>query len=88
MSRYVALVLVVACAALSSVRADTYRDALMELYSATDGANWKNNSGWGSTANYCTWYGVQCPLHTTADITEVGAWEVDLCPLCWAFSAS
>lgn len=65
-----AIVALLGCSA-PAVRADSFRDALMSLYTATNGASWTNNAGWGSSANYCTWYGVQCPLHTTGDITGV-----------------
>lgn len=66
-----ALVLCVVVASVASVSADKYRDVLMQLYDATGGASWNNNDGWGSQDNYCTWYGVSCPLHTTQDVTEV-----------------
>ena len=59
----------VLAAVAAGARADQYRDALMDLYTATNGAAWTNNAGWGTSANYCTWFGVSCPLHTTADIT-------------------
>ncbi|MDO5981448.1 leucine-rich repeat domain-containing protein [Flavivirga spongiicola] len=36
----------------------TERDALMALYNATDGANWTNNTNWGTSAPVCDWYGV------------------------------
>lgn len=71
MARRALLLLVVVAAALASAHADKYRDALMELYTATGGDNWKNNAGWGTSAPYCTWYGVGCPLHTTQDITAI-----------------
>src|SRR5699024_5968164 len=32
------------------------RDALMELYRATNGDDWNNNSGWGSDAPIGQWY--------------------------------
>lgn len=68
MSR-LALVLVVLAAVAAGARADKYRVALMDLYTSTNGAAWTNNAGWGTSADYCTWFGVSCPLHTTADIT-------------------
>ncbi|PLS67396.1 MAG: hypothetical protein CV045_13840, partial [Cyanobacteria bacterium M5B4] len=34
--------------------------ALLALYTATDGANWKDNSGWGQNNGVCNWYGVSC----------------------------
>jgi hypothetical protein len=35
-------------------------EALIALYTATNGANWTNNSGWNSTSTPCSWYGVTC----------------------------
>ena len=34
------------------------RAALVALYNATDGPNWRNNTNWLSTKNLSTWYGV------------------------------
>ena len=34
------------------------RSALVALYNATDGPNWRNNTNWLSTKNLSTWYGV------------------------------
>ncbi len=34
------------------------RDALMALYNATDGPNWRNNTNWGTDEPISTWYGV------------------------------
>jgi len=34
--------------------------ALVDLYISTDGANWKNNTGWNVTNTPCDWYGVSC----------------------------
>lgn len=36
------------------------KDALIELYHATNGPNWRNNTGWLTHPNSCTWYGVEC----------------------------
>ena len=35
-------------------------EALMVFYEATDGDNWKINTGWGEDCNICDWYGVEC----------------------------
>ncbi len=35
-------------------------EALVTLYSYTDGANWTNNTGWLVTDTPCSWYGVTC----------------------------
>ncbi len=37
----------------------TDRKALMDLYKATNGKHWTNNSGWGSNAPIGTWYGIK-----------------------------
>ena len=34
------------------------RAALMALYDATDGENWKDNTNWGTDADLDDWYGV------------------------------
>jgi len=34
------------------------REALVALYDATDGPNWRNNTNWLSTKSLSTWYGV------------------------------
>ena len=34
------------------------RSALVALYNATDGPNWRNNTNWLSTKSLSTWYGV------------------------------
>lgn len=38
--------------------AQTDREALVALYSATDGPNWKHKTNWGSGAPLSDWYGV------------------------------
>jgi hypothetical protein len=38
---------------------DSQQDALMQLYNATNGASWKQNTGWGS-GDFCSWYGLEC----------------------------
>ena len=36
------------------------REGLLALFTATDGANWNRNAGWGSSDSECTWEGVVC----------------------------
>ncbi len=37
------------------------RNALIELYEATDGGNWRRNMGWlDPQGSECTWYGIKC----------------------------
>ncbi len=35
-------------------------DALVALYTSTDGANWADNTGWLATNTPCAWFGVVC----------------------------
>lgn len=43
------------------------RNALIKLYNSTDGANWKNNTGWlGAAGAECDWYGITCSIGTDA----------------------
>ncbi|CUG85115.1 GP46-like surface antigen, putative [Bodo saltans] len=59
---------------------------LMDLYNATNGAGWFNNSGWSMTPSACItgWYGVTCD---GSDVTVVALHENSLAgtlPLsCW-----
>lgn len=34
--------------------------ALMSIYDNTGGANWTNKTGWGTSLNVCSWYGITC----------------------------
>ena len=38
----------------------TERSALGALYSATDGEDWANKSGWLGAGDPCEWFGVAC----------------------------
>ena len=39
------------------------RDALVALYNSTDGANWRDNTGWlGEAGTECSWFGVECDI--------------------------
>ncbi|MEZ5048837.1 MAG: M12 family metallo-peptidase [Saprospiraceae bacterium] len=56
-------------------------DILLELYNATNGANWTNNSGWidGATGNdcdYCQWYGVTCDFYS--NVTQINLQQNNL----------
>lgn len=39
--------------------APTDRDALLALYNATGGSNWKNSTNWDTDADLSDWYGVE-----------------------------
>ncbi|CAN0377589.1 unnamed protein product, partial [Laminaria digitata] len=39
--------------------ASTDRDALVALYNATDGANWKESTNWNKGANLSLWHGIK-----------------------------
>eukprot|EP00522_Entomoneis_paludosa_P006889 CAMPEP_0172439602 /NCGR_PEP_ID=MMETSP1065-20121228/531_1 /TAXON_ID=265537 /ORGANISM="Amphiprora paludosa, Strain CCMP125" /LENGTH=2621 /DNA_ID=CAMNT_0013188305 /DNA_START=60 /DNA_END=7928 /DNA_ORIENTATION=- len=36
------------------------REILMSIFNSLDGKSWKHDDGWGSDADFCTWYGVSC----------------------------
>ena len=55
---FAALLLVSVGNALAQGSAATDREALVELYDATDGANWKGIRNWKTTAPIEKWYGV------------------------------
>lgn len=44
------------------------RQALIDLYNATDGPNWKNKTNWNTTADVSTWYGVTV---TDGKVTDI-----------------
>jgi hypothetical protein len=43
-------------------------DALVGFYDSTDGPNWTDRTGWDTTLDVCSWYGVTC---TTGHVTEL-----------------
>jgi hypothetical protein len=45
------------------------RAALMALFNSTNGDEWFNQTGWGTTQSYCTWYGITCD--TEGHVTEL-----------------
>ena len=48
------------------------RQALLDLYTSTNGAGWTDNSGWGGAAGTeCTWYGVICDAGETTVVAIV-----------------
>ena len=68
----VALLGACVCAAAGAAIPSSERDALIALFNATDGAHWKDNSGWnGAPGTECdAWYGVHCD--------EAGSTVVDI----------
>src|SRR5579884_1666513 len=56
----VALLLSVAVVAHATIP-DSQRQALIDFYNATHGANWTNKTNWnGAAGTECTWFGVAC----------------------------
>ncbi|WP_138429452.1 leucine-rich repeat domain-containing protein [Fodinibius saliphilus] len=49
------------------------RQALMDLYNATDGDNWVDNSGWGSGDPSDSWYGVQ--VDANGRVVRLDLWD-------------
>jgi hypothetical protein len=43
-------------------------DALVALYSGTNGANWTDNTGWLNNDMPCSWYGVGCDTGSVSQI--------------------
>jgi hypothetical protein len=39
---------------------EVQHDALMDLHTSTKGESWTRKDNWGTSADICTWYGVQC----------------------------
>ena len=52
-SRCVLLVAIVCTLLVGGVVCDSQLDALTAFFSATGGAKWKNNTGWGSNQDPC-----------------------------------
>lgn len=55
---------ILACCCFSTANANipiSERNALIAIYNATGGDDWKNNNGWlGEVGTECNWYGVTC----------------------------
>ncbi|CAM9931760.1 unnamed protein product, partial [Ectocarpus fasciculatus] len=56
--------------------ARTDRAALMELFNATKGSSWKNNTGWGTSAPLGQWHGVK--VDGTGRVTSLDLHENSL----------
>jgi hypothetical protein len=56
------------------------RNALLALYNATNGKNWKNSQNWnGPPGTECGWYGISCkPEDQTLDINPWHVYHIDL----------
>jgi len=48
---------------------------LLRLYNSTDGANWKDKTGWNQTNTPCSWRGMSC---AGGHVTGVHLWNNDL----------
>lgn len=51
------------------------RAALVALFRATDGANWKRNNNWNTDAGLSSWYGVQ--VNDQGSVVELTLYEND-----------
>ena len=47
-------------------------EALVALYNSTDGANWRNSSGWLDTNTPCNWHGVVCNAGRVTELSLYG----------------
>ena len=52
--------LILACGGAAADVVPGDRAALVDLYTATGGAGWTDNTGWNTPAGVCTWFGVTC----------------------------
>lgn len=81
MGRQIRVVLIVIMVAVfpSLLRAQVplaEREALIALYTATDGPNWWNNTNWlGPVGTECTWYGVAC---SSGQVESIGLLDNEL----------
>ena len=65
-----AIVSAFSCAA-NAVIPTTERDALIALYTNTNGASWTTHTGWnGAAGTECTWFGITCNA-TLSHVTEI-----------------
>ena len=46
--------------AVTTLASQAECDALVALYTATDGPNWEDNAGWNTPTDPCGWFGVTC----------------------------
>ena len=51
---------------------DTDREALIALYNATDGENWKDNDNWLSDAPLSRWHGVTTDDDGNVTVLDLG----------------
>ena len=56
----------------SATSTETDREALVALYNATDGVNWRQNTNWLSSAPIGEWYGVETDEH--GRVVELNLW--------------
>jgi len=43
---------------------DQEREVLLDIYTATNGQQWYNNTAWNSSTAHCAWYGITCHDNT------------------------
>jgi hypothetical protein len=72
-------------------------EALVALYSATDGSNWTHNTNWLQTVDLCTsWHGVianpdvvgMAPRISRQQTNEIGYYGWDVSDGCWYVTVS
>lgn len=67
---WILLLLLDSCIAQPSA-APSERTILIEFYTATNGPSWYNNSGWGTSSDHCTWYGVGCTSDKRVELLDL-----------------
>lgn len=53
---------------------------LKNLYDSTAGDSWRNNQGWNSGADPCTWHGVTCDMSWVSSISLSDNWLMGTIP--------
>mmetsp|Transcript_23481 Transcript_23481/g.55587 ORF Transcript_23481/g.55587 Transcript_23481/m.55587 type:complete len:260 (-) Transcript_23481:15-794(-) len=75
MSRFILVVAFAAVLAVSSAQPTPplpeFTEALRALYTNTHGDHWTRNDNWLQNDDYCTWYGINCPIHNHTIIYDI-----------------
>ena len=51
------------------------RAALMDLFHAANGGQWRQSGSWGSASNHCSWFGVDCNQTNSSRVTTLTLYD-------------
>ena len=78
MRRCIVLFALAIAASANAAIPTSQRDALVAIYNAAGGANWKDRTGWlGAPGTECDWFGVGCD-ETESTVTNLGLGDNNL----------